>query len=70
MLCIVPDDNLGNSKSIDDVLPYKFVGVLFGDFGERLDLYPLGEIGDGNDQELPNIEELEVEVRVYQSPIE
>ncbi|GFS39656.1 hypothetical protein Acr_00g0064190 [Actinidia rufa] len=39
---VIRDDNLGNSKSIDDVLPYKIPGVPLCDLGERLSLYPLG----------------------------
>ena len=44
LLCVVRDDNLGNSKSMDD--------ILLSDFGEGLCFYPLCEVIYGNNQEL------------------
>ena len=52
MLGVVRDDNLGNFKSTNDVLSYEISGVPFSDFSERLGLYLLCEIVDGNDQKL------------------
>ena len=46
--CIVRDNNLGNSKSTNDVFPDKVLGVLLNDFGERFRLYPLREIVYGD----------------------
>ena len=48
---VVRDNNLGNSKSADDVFPYEIFGVSFCDFGEGFGLYPLGEVINGDDQE-------------------
>ena len=48
---VVRDNNLGNSKSADDVFPYEISGVSFYDFGEGFGLYPLGEVINGHDQE-------------------
>ena len=36
--CIVRDNNLGNSKPTNNVLPYEISGVLLCDFGEILGL--------------------------------
>ena len=51
--CVVQDNNLGNTKLTNDVLPYKISGVLLGDFSERFCFYPFCEIVYGDDQEFP-----------------
>ena len=53
LIGVVPNDNLGNSKSTNNVLPYKISSVPFYDFGERLSLYPLGEVIYGDNQKFP-----------------
>ena len=42
--CIVRGDNLRNSESTNNVFLYGILGVFLGDLGERLSLYPFGEI--------------------------
>ena len=49
---VVRDDDLGNSKLTDDVLPNKIFSVPLCDFGECLYIYPLCEVVYGDDQEL------------------
>ena len=53
LLYVVRDDNLGNSKSVDNVLPHKISSVLLNDFGERLYLYSICKVVYGDDQKLP-----------------
>ena len=44
-LCsVVGDESSGDSKSRDDVLPYKVLCVLLGDGGQRLRFDPLCEV--------------------------
>ena len=44
-LCsIVGDESAGDSKSRDDVLPYKVLRVLLGDGAQRLRFNPLREV--------------------------
>ena len=49
LLGVVRDNNLGNSKSADDVLPYNFFGISLYDFGERFRFYPLDKVINGDD---------------------
>ncbi|GFZ06696.1 hypothetical protein Acr_18g0008660 [Actinidia rufa] len=53
LLCIVRDNNFGNPKFVNDVFPYEIPDVLLDDLGERLNLYPLGEIVYGDNQKFP-----------------
>ena len=49
---VVRDENLGNSKSADDIFLHKILRIFLGDSGEWLYFYPLGEVINGNDQKL------------------
>ena len=52
LFCIVRDNNLENSKLIDNVLLYRIPGVPLSNFGERLCFYPLREVVNDDNQEL------------------
>ena len=51
LLCVVRDDNPRDPKSKNDALLNKIFGVLFSDFSERLNLYPLREVVYDDNQE-------------------
>ena len=48
---VVRDNDLGNSKLTDDVIPYEILGVPFCYLSERLRFYPLRKVINGDDQE-------------------
>ena len=50
---VVRDNDLENSKQTDDVLSYEILGVAFCYLGEKLCLYLLHEVINGDDQEFP-----------------
>ena len=52
LLSVVRDENLGNPKLANDTFPYKISCIFLNNLGERLCLYPLSEVINGDDQKL------------------